>query len=87
MDASPSLVAFSHVTSLVGAVLVLLAYYLLTRGRLTAKSSVYQTLNLLGVFGIGFEVLLAGAWASLSLNIALGAIALFALVQIWRARQ
>lgn len=86
MDVDISLVMFSHAASLVGAVLILLAYYFLSSGAITAKSPIYQILNLVGVLGIGLEVLLAGAWASLFLNFSWGVIALFALVQIWRSR-
>ena len=70
----------------VGAVLVLGAYILVSIGRLSGGSALFQWMNALGA---GFFVLntwLHGAIPSMVLNIVWSAIGFAALWRIWRAK-
>ena len=69
-----------------GAVLILLAYFLVTIGRVTARTPAFQWMNL--VCAAGFA--LNGAWhraiPSATLNVVWMAIAAFALLRIRKAK-
>jgi hypothetical protein len=63
-----------------GAVLILLAYLLLSMGRLTGRSSLYQGMNVVGAAGFVVNGWWHGAVPSASLNVVwllIGAIALW----------
>ncbi len=51
-----------------GSLLVLYAFYLLNRHKLTANSSFYQWLNLIGSFFLGLNSLYYKAYPSVSIN-------------------
>jgi quinol-cytochrome oxidoreductase complex cytochrome b subunit len=59
-----------EVVGWVGALLILLAYLLLSAGRLTGHSLVYQGMNVLGAAGFVINGWWHGAIPSASLNIA-----------------
>ena len=68
----------------VGAVLILLAYLLLSAGRLTGQSAVYQAMNVVGAAGFIVNGLWHRAMPSAVLNIvwaAIGGIALWKILQ------
>ena len=62
--------------------LILLAYLLVTAGRLTGRSPLFQWMNLVGAAGFVINGLWHGAIPSASLNILWMAIAAVALIQI-----
>lgn len=66
-----------------GAVLILLAYLLLSMGRLTGQSALYQGMNVVGAAGFVVNGWWHGAIPSASLNIIWLMIGAFAL---WRIR-
>ena len=66
-----------------GAVLILLAYLLLSMGRLTGQSIVYQWMNVVGAAGFAVNGWWHGALPSASLNIIWLLIGAWALWRIW----
>lgn len=68
----------------IGAVLILLAYGLLTAGKLDARSVAYQAMNVVGAFGFIANGWYHGAMPSAVLNIIWAAIGLVAL---WKIRE
>ncbi len=71
----------------IGAVLILAAYFLLSAGRLDAKSPVYQWLNVVGAAGFIANSGWNGAWPSAALNVVWVGIGVFALIRIATRRQ
>ena len=69
-----------------GATLILLAYLLLSMGRLTGRSAVYQGMNVVGAAGFVVNGWWHGALPSASLNVIWMMIGAVALVQILRRR-
>ena len=67
-----------------GAVLILVAYFLLTLGKLAARSLAYQAMNLLGVLGVVINSGWHGAIPNAALNVAWAGIALYALIGLAR---
>jgi hypothetical protein len=75
-----------HVIGNVGVLLVLVAYLLVSNGRIASTSPKYQWLNLVGAaILIAYSVVFV-AWASVVLNSIWLLIALVALVKIRRQR-
>jgi hypothetical protein len=70
-----------------GAALILLAYLLLSMGRLTGQSAVYQAMNLVGAAGFVVNGWWHGAMPSASLNVVWGLIGAFALWRILAKRK
>jgi hypothetical protein len=66
-----------------GASLILLAYLLLSMGRLTGQSAVYQAMNVVGAAGFIVNGWWHGALPSASLNVIWMLIGGFALWRIW----
>ena len=71
-----------EVVGWIGAVLILVAYGLLTVGRLGAKSAAYQAMNVFGAVGIGTISAWRGVWPSVILNIVWAGIGLVALSRL-----
>lgn len=69
-----------------GAGLILLAYLLLTAGRIAARSIAYQGLNLAGAIGFIVNSGWNGAIPSAALNVIWAAIAVYALITLGRGR-
>lgn len=67
--------------------MVLLAYGLLTKGKLTNKHLSYQALNVCGAIMLGVNTLSHGAVAASSINIVWVGIALVGIVNIFRGRR
>jgi hypothetical protein len=70
-----------------GAALILLAYLLLSAGRLTGKSLLYQGMNVVGAAGFVINGWWHGALPSTSLNVVWMGIGIVALSGIWRKRR
>jgi hypothetical protein len=68
-----------------GAAMILVAYLLLSAGRLEARSTTYQGLNLVGAIAFVVNSGWNGAIPSATLNVIWAGIALFALVRMARA--
>ncbi|NNM76131.1 hypothetical protein HJG53_04305 [Sphingomonas sp. ID1715] len=66
----------------IGAGLILLAYLLLSAGRIPARSVIYQALNLLGAIAFVINSGWNGAIPSAALNVVWAGIAIFALVRM-----
>jgi len=70
-----------------GAALILLAYLLLSMGRLTGQSALYQGMNLVGAGGFVVNGWWHGALPSASLNVVWALIASWALWRVLRRRK
>ena len=70
-----------------GAVLILLAYALLTAGRIQAQSFAYQGMNVLGAAGFIVNSGWNGAIPSAALNVVWAGIGLFAILRLARRGQ
>jgi hypothetical protein len=68
----------------VGAVLILLAYLLLSMGRLTGQSILYQGMNVVGAAGFAINGWWHGALPSATLNVVWALIGAWALWRIWK---
>jgi len=75
-----------HIIGGIGTVLVLLAYFLVSTGRVKSASLSFQGTNLVGAALLTVYGFLLFAWASVALNAIWGLIALFAMVRVLRAR-
>jgi hypothetical protein len=69
-----------------GAAMILLAYLLLSAGRIEARSTLYQGLNLLGAIAFVINSGWNGAIPSAALNVIWAGIALFALFRMLKVR-
>ena len=69
-----------------GAGLILLAYLLISTGKLTGQSPAYQWINLGGAAGFVVNSWWHGAIPSAALNVVWAAIAIFALSRLARLR-
>lgn len=70
-----------------GAGLILLAYLLLSMGRLTGQSPIYQGMNVVGAAGFTINGWWHGALPSAALNVIWMMIGGFALWRIWTKRR
>lgn len=66
--------------------LILSAYFLLTAGKLAAKSATYQWMNVCGALGFIVNSGWNGAVPSATLNVVWAAIGIVALIRMGRAR-
>ena len=71
-----------EVVGWIGAVLILAGYFLLSAGRLDAKSRTYQWLNVVGALGFIANSGWNGAWPSAALNVIWVGIGVVALARI-----
>ena len=69
-----------------GAILILLAYLLVSIGRLTGRSLVFQWMNLIGAAGFAVNGWWHGALPSASLNVIWMLIAAVALWSLWKRK-
>ncbi len=70
-----------------GALLILAAYLLLSMGRLSGQSALYQAMNVAGALGFVINSWWHGAVPSASLNVVWAFIGVFALWRIMLRRQ
>ena len=76
-----------EVVGWVGATLILLAYLLLSTGRLTGQSLLYQAMNVVGAAGFIVNGWWHGAIPSAALNVLWLMIGAFASIRILRRRR
>lgn len=72
---------FFQIIGWIGTILVVLAYFLNSTGKISSSSKRYQLLNLLGAIGVGFNVFHQQAWPALALQVTWGIIALLSLIR------
>ncbi len=77
---------WEHAFGAIGTVMLLVAYWLGSTGRLPVTGGLYQVLNLVAVVILMVYSAIFGAWMNVVLDGVWGAIALFALWQEWRRR-
>ena len=82
-----SLELFVEIAGWAGAVLILLAYLLLSMGRLTGQSALYQGMNVVGAAGFVANGWWHRALPSASLNVVWALIGALALLRILRKRR
>lgn len=79
-----------HLVDIAGwlaALLILSGYFLLTAGRLTARSPAYQWMNVVGAVGFVINSGYFRAWPSAVLNVIWAAIGIVALIRIAGSRR
>ena len=76
-----------EVVGWIGGALILAGYFLLTAGKLDAKSPVYQWLNVVGAAGFIANSGWNGAWPSAVLNVIWVGIGVVALARIFAKRE
>jgi hypothetical protein len=75
-----------EVAGWIGAALILLAYLLVTTGRLTGQSRLFQWMNLVGAAGFVINGWWHNAIPSTALNVIWMLIAVVALARLWMKR-
>ncbi|MDO8668818.1 MAG: hypothetical protein Q7K65_00810 [Candidatus Buchananbacteria bacterium] len=53
----------------IGTILIVLAYFLISRNYLKSQSRIYQLMNLFGAIGVSINVFHQEAWPALALQI------------------
>ena len=76
-----------HIIGIVGAALLLLAYFLVSRKKVDGGSRIYQLLNLAGAAMLTVLTAYTGAWAAMGLNIIWALIAFATLGRIAMERK
>jgi hypothetical protein len=74
-------------TGWLAMVLILWAYFLISRGKVDAKNLLYQLLNFIGAILFVINLSYMKAWPSVALNIIWALIALIALRSILRGKK
>jgi len=78
-----TLAIWMEVVGWIGGALILAAYFLLSAGKLDAKSPAYQWLNVVGALGFIANSSWNGAWPSAALNVIWVGIGVVALWRIF----
>jgi hypothetical protein len=81
------LTLFVDIAGWIGGALILGSYLLITAGKVTAQSALYQGMNVVGAAGFILNGWWYGAIPSATLNVIWLAIAAFALWRIYRRRR
>jgi hypothetical protein len=76
-----------EVVGWIGGALILAGYFLLSAGKLDAKSPTYQWLNVVGAIGFIANSSWNGAWPSAALNVIWVGIGVVALFRIFSRRE
>ncbi len=72
---------FIEISGWIGTVMIVSAYFLVSREYVTGKNRIYQLMNLLGAIGVGLNVFHQEAWPALALQITWGIIAVVSLIR------
>jgi hypothetical protein len=70
----------------IGMVLLMLAYFLLSKKKLKSNYVLYHLLNLFGATGIIASTLVTQSWPAMALNIVWAIIAIFSIYKIWSTK-
>jgi hypothetical protein len=76
-----------HALGTLGAALLLLAYWLVSKNRIQGESRLYQLLNVVGSVILAVYAALLQAWSSMALNVVWTVIGLAMLRQIATSRR
>jgi len=76
----------SQIVGIAGAITLLYAYAMISKGKLTNTSPAYHIYNLTGAFLVGLNTIYMGALGALMLNVAWMIIALWHLIKSSRER-
>ena len=71
----------SNIFGWVGTIFIVGAYFLNSTKRIGSQSRVYQSMNLLGAIGVGYNVFVQHAWSALTLQVVWGVIALYTMLK------
>jgi len=71
----------SQIAGIIGAITLLYAYAMISKGKLTNTSSTYHIYNLMGAFLVGLNTIYMGALGALMLNVAWMIIATWHLIK------
>jgi hypothetical protein len=82
----PHMIMLIEIVGWTGASLILLAYLLVTIGRLTGRSPAFQWMNLVGAAGFAVNGWWHGAKPSAVLNVIWMLIAAVALWNLWKSK-
>jgi len=82
----PLMQTFIEIVGWTGALLILIAYALLSTGRLQGRSRPYQWLNLAGSLGFVLNSGWNGAWPSAALNLVWMGIGVATLLRLYRTQ-
>ena len=77
----------SNITGWIGMTLIVLAYFLLSTKKLTARSWIYHLMNFLGGAGIVMNTLINKAWPAMALNILWAFIAIISIIKILKKKK
>ena len=77
---------FMEIVGYVGGALILAGYFLLSAGKVSAKSVSYQAMNVVGAVGFIANSSWHSAWPSAILNVIWVGIGVVALASIYRGR-
>jgi hypothetical protein len=80
-----TLKTFIDLSGWIAALLILSAYALLSFGKIQARSSVYQAMNIAGAVGFIINCAWNNAWPSVALNVVWLGIGFYALKRNYRA--
>lgn len=70
-----------------GGLLVVIAYFMISSGKITSKSVLFQTLNIVGSVFLIINTYAKGAYPSTVVNIIWVGIALYGFYRIWADRK
>ncbi len=70
-----------QVVGWVGTILIVVAYFLVSKQYIQSKSNAYQLMNLFGAIGVGINVWHQQAWPSVALQIVWAIIAIASLIK------
>ena len=73
---------FSQIIGWIGMILIVLAYFLVSTGKINSSNRNYQFLNLFGAIFVGINVFYQSAWPAFTLQVVWVMIAIFSLVKI-----
>jgi hypothetical protein len=65
-----------------GAILLVGTYFMLTKGKLNSETKIYQQLNLVAAFMLGWSAISYGAWFSVALNLFWVLVSIYGLIKI-----
>jgi len=78
---------FIDIIGWAGGLLVVIAYFMISSGKTTAKSTSFQTLNIVGSIFLIINTYAKGAYPSTVVNIIWVGIALYGFYRIWNDRR
>lgn len=81
------MVVIGNIVGIIGDILLVLAYFLLQSGRLSAKNLSFSMMNFWGAMGILFSLIFSWNLPAAVIEIVWGAISLFGMWRLWQERR